>query len=151
MARLMTTTDELPIDVGDLVGGKYRVEKLLGAGGMGVVVSARHVDLEHLVAIKVMRREAARRAQLVARFLREARAASRLRSEHVARVTDMGKLRGGVPYMVMEHLEGRDLGDVCTDRKWLPVDETAEYLLQACEAIAEAHAGGIVHRDIKPQ
>src|ERR1700733_5530103 len=95
---------------GDLVAGKYRIERVLGVGGMGVVVAARHEQLDQLVAIKFVRDEALRNDEAVERFLREARSAAKLRSEHVARVLDVGRLETGAPYMVMELLEGTDLG-----------------------------------------
>lgn len=135
---------------GDLIAGKYRVEAQLGAGGMGVVVAARHVDLGQLFAVKIMRPELAQNVELVARFLREARAAAGLHSEHVARVHDVGKLENGTPYMVLEHLVGVDLDKLLRARGQLPIAEAIDYVLQACEAVAEAHSLGIVHRDLKP-
>ena len=134
-----------------MLAGKYRVERVLGAGGMGVVVAARHVELDQLVAIKFVREEAIANEDAVQRFLREARAAVKLKSEHVARVLDVGKLESGAPYMVMEFLEGSDLGKILSDRGPLPPDSAADWILQACEAVAEAHAAGIVHRDLKPE
>jgi eukaryotic-like serine/threonine-protein kinase len=140
-----------PVREGDLLAGKYRVERVLGAGGMGVVVAARHIELDQLVAIKFVRDEAIASEDAVQRFLREARAAVKLKSEHVARVLDVGKLESGAPYMVMEYLEGSDLGKVLTDHGPSSVDAAADWILQACEAVAEAHAAGIVHRDLKPE
>jgi eukaryotic-like serine/threonine-protein kinase len=140
-----------PVRPGDLILGKYRVEDVLGSGGMGVVVAARHEQLDQRVAIKFVRDEALGNAEAVQRFLREARAAVKLRSEHVARVIDVGTLESGAPYMVMELLEGADLARILTDRGPLPLETVAEWIVQACEAVAEAHAAGIVHRDIKPQ
>ena len=134
---------------GDLVAGKYRIERVLGEGGMGVVLAATHLQLGQRVAIKLMRREVIN-DEAVERFLREARALVRLRSEHVARVIDVGETAEGVPFMVMEYLEGNDLSDVVHHRGALPVKDAVEYLLHACEAIAEAHAAGIIHRDLKP-
>src|ERR1700729_3384042 len=101
-----------PVREGDLLAGKYRVERVLGAGGMGVVVAARHIELDQLVAIKFVRDEAIASEDAVQRFLREARAAVKLKSEHVARVLDVGKLDSGAPYMVMEFLEGNDLAKI---------------------------------------
>jgi serine/threonine-protein kinase len=134
---------------GDLLAGKYRVERVLGEGGMGVVIAATHLQLGQRVAVKLMRREVIN-DEAVERFLREARALVRLRSEHVARVIDVGETADGVPFMVMEYLEGSDLSDVVHRRGALPVKDAVEYLLHACEAIAEAHAAGIIHRDLKP-
>ena len=137
---------------GDIVGGRYRVEEHLGEGGMGIVVSARHVELGHRVAIKYLRREGCRRPDLVARFRWEARAGLQIRSEHVVRVTDAGTLDDGVPYMVMELLDGIDLATLMSTRSGpLDVDEAVDYVLQACEALVEAHSLGIVHRDLKPE
>jgi hypothetical protein len=117
---------------------------------MGVVVSARHVQLGQRVALKFLLAPACEDPDAVARFLREAQAAVQIRSEHVARILDVGTLEGGAPYMVMEFLSGSDLGRVLDERGALPVDEALGYVLQACEALAEAHACGIVHRDLKP-
>ncbi len=135
---------------GDVLAGKYRVEGLLGEGGMGTVLAARRVTLEDRVAVKVMKREAARDGEAVARFLREGRASVRIKGEHVARVLDVGSLEDGTPYMVMEHLDGADLGTLVERDGPLPVPVAIDYVLQACEALAEAHAQGIIHRDIKP-
>ncbi|MDC3960752.1 serine/threonine protein kinase [Polyangium jinanense] len=133
---------------GQILLDKYRVERVLGAGGMGVVVAARHLALDELVAIKFMLGPGSQAD--VTRFVREARAAVRLRSQHVARVLDVAALEDGTPYMVLEHLEGNDLSHVLRERGPLPAEEAADAILQACEAIAEAHSIGIVHRDIKP-
>jgi eukaryotic-like serine/threonine-protein kinase len=134
---------------GDVLGGKYRVERVLGEGGMGLVVAARHVELRQRVAVKVLKREMLDDGDQVERFMREARAAVRLRSEHSARVTDVGRLKNGAPFMVMELLTGEDLGQALT-RGPLAIATAVDYVLQACEAIAEAHAFGVIHRDIKP-
>jgi eukaryotic-like serine/threonine-protein kinase len=139
-----------PVSPGDVLAGKYRVEQILGVGGMGVVVAARHMHLDQRVAIKFLLPELASHAETVARFSREARAAVKIQSEHVARVIDVGTLETGAPYMVMEYLEGSDLSRVVQQRGPMPWHEVVEILLQACEAIAEAHVGGIVHRDLKP-
>jgi serine/threonine-protein kinase len=136
--------------VGQVLAGKYRVERVLGEGGMGFVVAAHHLQLDTTVAIKLLRPELLSNAEAVARFAREARAAVRIVSQHVARVLDVGTLEDGAPYMVMEFLEGGDLSSVLAARGPLPMDEAVDYVLQACEAIAEAHAMGIVHRDLKP-
>src|ERR1041384_776135 len=135
---------------GDVLAGKFRIERVLGVGGMGMVVSAMHVHLEERVAIKFLLPEALGNAEAVARFGREARAAVKIKSEHVARVIDVGALENGAPYMVMELLRGHDLSQLLRDRGALPIATAVQYLLQACEALAEAHAIGIVHRDLKP-
>ena len=136
--------------LGDVLGGKSTLESVLGVGGMGAVYAARHAQLGQRVAIKVLLRGAAQRPEAVARFLREARAVVALQSAHVVRVTDVGTLGDGLPFMVMEHLTGTDLAALLEERRELPVEEAVGYLLQAMEAIAEAHAAGLVHRDLKP-
>ena len=141
----------IPVREGDLLAGKYRVEKVLGVGGMGIVVAARHEQLDQRVALKFVRDEALGNDEAVERFLREARSAVKLKSEHVAKVLDVGTLESGAPYMVMEFLEGSDLGAVLEAQGPLSVEEACDYVVQACEAVAEAHGAGIVHRDIKPQ
>jgi eukaryotic-like serine/threonine-protein kinase len=139
-----------PVEPGDILAGKYRVERLLGTGSMGVVVAAVHVELGQRVAVKFMRSAGHVDADARERFLREARAAVRLRSQHVARVLDVGTLDGGAPYIVMEFLEGRDLAALLKDDGPLALADAVEYVLQTCEAVGEAHAAGIVHRDLKP-
>ncbi|MDQ2647387.1 MAG: serine/threonine protein kinase, partial [Myxococcota bacterium] len=139
-----------PVSVGDSIAGKYIVESVIGEGGMGVVVAARHVELDQRVAIKFLLPAIAEQELAAQRFRREARAAAKIRGEHVCRVLDVGSLEQGVPYMVMEYLDGCDLAQELTRRQRLPIDEVVDYVLQACEALAEAHAAGIVHRDLKP-
>ena len=138
---------------GTIVAGKYRVERTLGEGGMGLVVSATHMGLDQKVAIKFLLPDAIRSDVAVERFLREAKVAAKIQSEHVARVHDVGTLdasQGGVPYIVMEHLEGTDLRQMIDRDGALPLDEACEVILQACEGLAQVHAAGIVHRDLKP-
>lgn len=142
---------QVPFAVGDVVAGKYEVTGLLGSGGMGYVISARHTELGEMVALKFLRPEALAHAELVERFSREARAAAKIRSEHVANVFDVGTLEDGTPYIVMEHLAGKDLADYLHQEGPLPVQVAVEYVMQACEALAAAHAHGIIHRDIKPE
>jgi len=137
------------LGVGSVIGGRFRVEQILGAGGMGVVVAATHLELGHRVAIKLLRDEMAQSPVIVERFLREAKAVVGLRTEHVCRVTDTGRLDTGAPYIVMEMLEGVDLQRTIA-RSPLPLTTAVEYVLQACVALAEAHAAGIIHRDLKP-
>ena len=141
---------DIGVSAGDVLAGKYRVERVLGAGGMGVVVAAHHIHLDEKVALKFLLPAALSNAEAIARFEREARAAVKIKSEHVARVSDVGKLENGSPYMVMEYLEGCDLAALLEQCGTLPIDEAVEFVLQACEAVAEAHAIGIVHRDLKP-
>ncbi len=135
---------------GDILAGKYRVERVLGIGGMGVVVAAHHIQLDEKVALKFLLPHMLTNGEAVARFAREARAAVKIKSEHVARVIDVGTLETGAPYMVMEFLEGLDLGVWLQQRGALAFDQAVEFVLQACVAVAEAHALGIVHRDLKP-
>ena len=138
------------VEVGAVLAGKYRIEKLLGEGGMGLVVAAHHLHLDERVAIKFLRPEILQNRDIVGRFLREARAAIKIKSEYVSRVTDVGTLDSGAPYMVMEYLDGRDLASWISERGALSIEQTVELVLQACEAIAEAHVLKIVHRDLKP-
>ncbi|HSU42341.1 MAG TPA: serine/threonine-protein kinase [Polyangiaceae bacterium] len=138
------------VSEGDLLAGKYRVESVLGEGGMGYVVAALHEQLEQRVAVKLLVPELAQDQDAAARFLREARAAVRIQSEHVARVLDVGELEGGAPYMVMEFLSGRDLAHELEARSTFEIGPAIDYVLQACEAVAEAHAIGVIHRDLKP-
>jgi len=135
---------------GAVLAGKYRIEKILGVGGMGIVVAAHHLQLDEHVAIKFLLPEALSNTEAVGRFAREARAAVKIKSEHVARVIDVGTLENGSPYMVMEYLDGSDLGAMVQQQGALAVEQAVEFVLQACEAIAEAHGLGIVHRDLKP-
>jgi len=144
--------DSLPTNVkpGDILAGKYRVNKVLGAGGMGVVVQATHIVLEDKVALKFLLPEFVENEAVSARFLREAQAAVRIKSPNVARVVDVGTLESGAPFMVMEYLSGRDLGQELDAIGPFSVETAAKFALQACEALASAHASGIIHRDIKP-
>ncbi len=137
------------VGAGDVVADKYRVERLLGSGGMGYVVAARHLSLDQLVAIKFLSKGALGDDEAAARFRREAKAASRLRSDHVAKVFDVGVHDNEEPFIVMEHLDGADLGAIAKQRGMLAPSEASEYVLQTCEALAEAHALGIIHRDVK--
>jgi serine/threonine-protein kinase len=149
--RFSAPPRSMPFPPGTVLAGKYRIERLLGQGGMGWVVVATHVQLEQRVAVKFMHSEqAAEQPDAVGRFLREARAAARIQSEHVARVSDFGTLDNGAPYLVMEYLEGRDLEAELRAQQPLPVAQAVEYAVQACEGLAEAHGAGIVHRDLKP-
>ena len=140
-----------PFAEGDVIADKYEIIKVIGSGGMGYVVSATHVELGHQVALKFLRPELLVHRDLVARFVKEARTAVMIKSEHVARVFDVGTLPEAGPFIAMELLEGQDLGRVVSERGALPVEAAIDYILQACEALATAHSLGIVHRDIKPE
>jgi serine/threonine-protein kinase len=141
---------DLPVSQGELFAGEYRVERVLGEGGMAFVVAARSEKSGELVAIKLLRPELHRYEVMAARFVREARAAKRISSEFVPRVFDVGTTESGQAYMVMELLEGKNLEELLYDRGRLPIREAVDYILEALEAVAEAHALGIVHRDLKP-
>ncbi|MBX3202758.1 MAG: protein kinase [Labilithrix sp.] len=141
------SSSDLPIPIGQVIGGRYAVSGVLGRGGMGVVLAGRHLELGERVAIKFLHREHAGHAD---RFFREARAAARIRSEHVVRIFDVGRLETGEPYIVMEHLDGEDVSARLERLGRLEPVQVADILLDACQALAEAHAAGIVHRDLKP-
>ncbi len=136
------------VQPGSVLLGKYRVDKVIGVGGMGAVVGAQHLQLDERVAIKFLLPEMVKHDEVVQRFLREARAAIKIRSEHCVRVFDVGRLENNAPYMVMEFLEGQDLG--AFGSRQLPIHDVVDWVLQASEALAEAHTIGIVHRDLKP-
>jgi serine/threonine-protein kinase len=148
-----TRTHAVPgqIPVGAVIGGKYRIDALLAEGGMGVVYRGTHLVLEQPVAIKLVRPELTHRKDAIARFLREARTIAALRGEHVARVLDSGCIKSGPPYMVLEYLEGADFRTWLQSKGPLAIPRAADLLLQACEGLAEAHAKGLVHRDVKPE
>jgi serine/threonine protein kinase len=141
---------EAGVREGEILAGKYRVERVLGIGGMGVVVAAQHVQLDEKVAIKFLLPTMLRNQEVVGRFAREARAAVKIKSEHVARVFDVGTLEDGAPYMVMEFLEGVDLAAWLQRQGPLPIEQAVDFVLQACVAVANAHGLGVVHRDLKP-
>src|SRR5690348_11062921 len=139
--------------VGEVLDEKYRLERLLGQGGMGAVYLATHLGTERYVALKLISPRFMRNEEFVERFKREARAAGRLRHPNVVDVTDFGFARvkeGHVAYLVMEYLDGCTLGDVLAEEKHLPLEWVADILEQVCSAVHEAHQQGIVHRDLKP-
>jgi eukaryotic-like serine/threonine-protein kinase len=142
---------DLPVEPGQVLSGKFRVERLLGVGGMGVVLEATHLQLHERVALKFLLPHAVKDHAAVSRFEREARAAVKLKNEHVVRVMDVGTLDDGAPYMVMELLQGKDLAHIIKELGRLPVPVAVEYFTQICDAVGEAHALGIVHRDLKPE
>jgi serine/threonine-protein kinase len=148
-AQFTAASTPLPVE-GTVVADRYRVERLLGEGGMGLVVSARDLQLGRTVALKFLSPKASDAPDTCERFHREARAVASMRSEHVARILDIGTLPCGAPYLVFEHLTGRDLKQVLAERGRLPIEEALEYVAQACEGMADAHALGVVHRDLKP-
>ncbi len=141
----------LPVAKGQIIGGKYRVEEVLGIGGTAVVVSATHLQLQQKFAVKLVLPSMVKQGpEHLERLLREARVVAQMKSPHVSRVVDVGALDDGAPFMVMELLEGIDLEGHLQLRGKLPVAEAVDYVLQICEAVAEAHSLGVVHRDLKP-
>jgi serine/threonine-protein kinase len=139
------------VPIGAVLAGKYRVERVLGQGGMGVVVEATQLDLDRRVALKFLRQSALpEQGSALTRFEREARTVARLRGEHIVQVYDVGRLEHGEPFIVMELLTGEDLSALLEREQRLPVATAVDYVLQACEAMAEAHVAGVVHRDLKP-
>ena len=143
-------SEPLPFSPGEILDGRFRVERVLGSGGVGYVVAAWHLQLDQPVALKFLRPESRADPSFVARFQREARATAKLRGEHTCRIHDVGDSPTFGPYMVMELLDGVDLRQVLKQRGPLPVVEALTFVLQACHALGEAHGRGIVHRDIKP-
>ncbi len=152
MGAADTTDHQLP-EPGTLFAGRYRIERLLGVGGMGSVLLARHEVIGQHVALKLLHPEAASSPAAVERFVKEGRAASKIEGQHVVRIYDVGTDDGtpkGRPYLCMEYLRGKDLGQVYDTKGPLPAYEVCSALLDASIALAQAHSVGIVHRDLKP-
>jgi serine/threonine-protein kinase len=149
-ARGLFAYDRSVVEDGAILGGKYRIGRTLGKGGMAVVFEAMHMQLGTMVAVKVLRDDLAKNQEVADRFLREARAAAALRGDHICRVIDFGTHDDGTPYIVMELLEGRDLASILREADELEVGLAASYMLHACAAVAELHSQGMVHRDLKP-
>jgi len=141
---------DAPALEGQLVGGKYRVGRLIGTGGMGTVWEGSHESLATRVAIKFIKPQFAEQPEARARFQIEARAAAKLQTKHAVHVYDYGVTPDGLPYIVMEYLEGHSLSDAIIERGRLPAREVAQIIGQAARALQKAHAAGIVHRDLKP-
>jgi hypothetical protein len=142
-----------PVPIGTVLANKYVVERILGVGGMGVVVAARHRVLDQHVALKFLYGPALENPEIVARFIREARVVVKLESQFVARVSDVGMLDSGSPFIVMELLEGLDLAQRIEQypaKGPLPIAEGVDRILEALDALAEAHSHDVVHRDLKP-
>jgi serine/threonine protein kinase len=150
--RIVREPGELSKEVhaGELVGGRYRIGRQIGAGAMGTVFEAREANLDRKVAIKFLKPDALGDANAVARFFVEARSAAQLVSDYAVRVYGVDTLENGAPYIIMEYLEGCDLAEWLTRRKTAPVSQAVEFILQACDALDEAHRRGIIHRDVKP-
>jgi serine/threonine protein kinase len=136
--------------VGEVLAGKYRIVRLIGEGGMGQVYEAEHATVGRRFAVKFLRPHLVSNEEALARFRREARAAGALESEHIAAVTDFDIAADGAPFLVMEYLEGRSLGQLLAEEGPLPVPRAAGALLQVCRGLEAAHAAGILHRDLKP-
>ncbi len=136
--------------VGEVVAGKYRILSVLGQGGLAIVLSAMHEQLEERVALKILLPEWSDNEDVVARFLREGRASIKIHSEHVVRIFDVGETDTRAPFIVMEYLDGNDLAKVLTTKGALQIETAVDHIAQACEAMAEAHALSIIHRDLKP-
>ncbi len=143
-------TSSVPVALGQVLADRYRIERVLGSGGMGVVVAATHLGLQTRVAIKFLKPDSLKDEEARARLFREARAAARTKGDHVVQIIDVGMLESGAPYVVMEYLQGADLATVLRANGPLPVADAVAYVLQVCEAVHHAHALGIVHRDLKP-
>ncbi len=147
----MTSTSDVPVlPQGTLVGGRYRIVRAIGSGGMGVVYEAVHDTLGQRLALKILNGDLARSADLAKRLEREAKTLARLESPHIARVIDVDVAPGAMPFMAMELLVGNDLDEEIVRRTTIPWREAVGYVLEACEAMRAAHANGIVHRDLKP-
>jgi serine/threonine-protein kinase len=151
MANPSTSLIDESLAPGTLFADRFVVDRVLGRGGMGIVFAARHLELDELVAVKVMLPAIAANAETAARFFREARASVRIKSDYVVRVLDVARLPDNTPFLVMEYLEGIDLDKLLTREGPIPLPRAAQFIIEAADAIAAAHAIGIVHRDIKPQ
>jgi len=138
------------VEPGAIIAGKYEIEKEIGKGGMGLILAARHLQLEERVALKFLMAPEERVEEFQERFLREARITAKLRGAHVARTLDYGVTDEGDPYIVMEYLEGVNLRQLMRESGPLPLEVAVNYTLQACEGLAEAHRNEVVHRDLKP-
>jgi len=138
------------VRVGEVLVGKYRVERIHAPGALGVSCDAQHLQLRQRVVVKLCAASTRQQTEGAARFLQSARLAAQLRNPHLARVLDIGRLESGIAYSVTEHLSGTDLRGVLRVREWLPVAEAVDYTLQICEALAVAHVAGFVHRNLKP-
>lgn len=136
---------------GELVAERYRVGRIIGAGGTGIVYEAQHIGLNRPVALKVIRPDIARDSSVWRRFSREARALGALHNKHVVRILDYGTLDSGLTYLVMDRLEGSDLRRLIQAEGPLPPQRAVDYVIPVCSALADAHRLNIIHRDIKPE
>jgi serine/threonine-protein kinase len=149
-AKPQRETPELPVPLGEIVAGKYRLDRILGSSGMGIVYGGIHIGIDQPVAVKFLLVKGSTDDDALVRFTREAKFMAKINSEHVVRVLDVGALPSGTPFIVMEQLQGNDLGRVLHKQGPLPVETAVDYMLQACEGLATAHAAGVIHRDLKP-
>ena len=133
-----------------LIEENYALERVIGCGRSGIVATARHARLGLRVALKFLRPDKPRTPEVVKRFVREGQISARIQNAHVTRVLDIGRLPGGEPFIVMEHLEGCDLAALLDARGPLASADAASYVRQACFGLASTHASGIIHRDLKP-
>lgn len=140
----------MPLEIGEIIDGKYAIVGLLGAGGMGSVYEAENVLIHRRVAIKVLSAEVAGEEQFARRFEREAQAAGRIGSDHIVEVLDLGTLPTGERYMVMEYLQGESLRDRMVREGALATEELVPIMLGLLAGLEDAHAAGIIHRDLKP-
>src|SRR4030095_1150867 len=150
MQSSVSKSDDLDALVGSVVAGKYRIDRVLGRGGMGAVFSATNTTTGKRVALKFLTREAARDKSATARFQREAEAAGVIESEHIVHVFDSGTTEEGLPFLVMELLSGEDLRTRLQREGTLSVPHAVEIAMQVLRGLVRAHAAGIVHRDLKP-
>ena len=146
----VSQSDDLDALVGSIVAGKYRIDRVLGRGGMGAVVSATNTTIGKRVALKFLTREAARDKSATMRFQREAEAAGVIESEHIVHVFDSGTTDDGLPFLVMELLTGEDLRSRLQREGMLSIPHAVEIATQVLRGLVRAHAAGIVHRDLKP-
>ncbi|TNF35594.1 MAG: serine/threonine protein kinase, partial [Deltaproteobacteria bacterium] len=149
--EMLVILKEEPSLVGHVLDGKYTLISKLGEGGMGSVYLAEQTSMGREVAIKVLRREFSQNRMAIKRFLREARAASKLAHPNTITVYDFGQSNDGLLYLVMERLSGRPLGDILDDEGRMTPERTVHILAQVCDSLSEAHAHGITHRDLKPE
>jgi serine/threonine-protein kinase len=150
-SRRMQLPPPLDLPPGAVVAGRYRIVRRLGQGGMGIVFVAEHTALERQVALKVLAPDLARHETLVTRFVREARAASKIGHHHIVNVLDFGRTDEDAPFIVMELLAGLDLGRTLHRDGAFPLARAAGVTRQLCAAMGAAHAKGVVHRDLKPE
>ena len=137
--------------LGQTIDGRYRVESLLGEGGMGLVYRVTHTRLNRRLAMKVLRQQNTSDAEVLVRFRREAESASAIGNQHIVDISDFGELGDGSTYFIMECLDGLDLIDAIDDVDHIPEERALRIAIQICSALGAAHDAGITHRDLKPE